>query len=110
MNLDEYQRGAMRTAGSFRTFAERIQCAALGLAGEAGEFADDIKKIVYHDAAIPTDAQAEELGDILWYLALAADALGYNLSTIAELNLDKLRRRYPDGFSPQASTERRDRR
>lgn len=78
---------------------ERLINAALGLAGESGEFADAVKKQIYHPHCdVGAMELAMELGDILWYLALAADALGYDLEFIAAQNLDKLSKRYPAGF------------
>ena len=106
--LDEYQRLASRTAGGFADDGEALKCWALGLAGEAGEFANLIKKALYHghDRNETFIKAAEELGDVLWYLAAAADKIGLSLSQIAEANIAKLRLRYPDGFSEERSRQR----
>jgi len=97
MNIDDYQRQAARTAPD-STGDERLQHAALGIAGEAGEVADLIKKRVHHKRPITDDELAGEIGDVLWGLAELATALGLNLSDIAAANLEKLRARYPEGF------------
>lgn len=49
---------------------------------------------------------AMELGDVCWYLALAADAIGFDLESVMQMNLEKLRARYPDGFDPERSVNR----
>ena len=107
MNFREYQQDAMRTC-SLKSFEglPPLQNAALGLAGEAGEFADSIKKVTFQGHDIDADHLAEEVGDILWYCALAATALGRDLGDIARENVEKLRRRYPDGFNTDRSIHR----
>jgi NTP pyrophosphatase (non-canonical NTP hydrolase) len=82
---------------------------ALGLAGEAGEFADSIKKMVFHrHGEITHDQLAKELGDVLWYVAALASKLGYTLAEIMEMNIGKLRTRYPNGYSSTDSKVRAD--
>lgn len=112
LTLDEYQRLALRTAGSFPTVEEALKCWALGVAGEGGEFADGVKKALYHGVGLePSRIKlAKELGDGLWYYAAAAHALGFTLEEIAQMNVAKLRERYPDGFSNEASAARVDER
>src|SRR5579863_8536521 len=96
--LDEYQRLALRTAGSHPTSEEALKCWALGVAGEGGEFADSVKKALYHGHGVDRPKLGKELGDSLWYLAVAAHNIGYTLSEIAQMNVDKLKARYPEGF------------
>jgi NTP pyrophosphatase (non-canonical NTP hydrolase) len=105
-DIDAYGGLAMRTAGKFVNTEEQLKCAALGLAGEAGELANKIKKTFYHEHPLDTDDLVLELGDCLWYIALAAAALDVPLSEIAERNILKLARRYPEGFSPERSLHR----
>lgn len=69
-----------------------LEYTALGLASEAGEFAGKVKKAI-RDNTYDADAMAAELGDVLWYLARAAAELDYHLSTIAEMNVEKLKSR-----------------
>ena len=83
-----------------------LPCYALGLAGEAGEVVDMVKKHLYHGHALDRQQVAEELGDLLWYVAGLCDVLSLNLDTVMAANLSKLRRRYPDGFSREASQAR----
>jgi NTP pyrophosphatase (non-canonical NTP hydrolase) len=107
MDFNEYQRLAARTAGAGQDGERRQIIAALGLAGEAGEFANLIKKLSAHGHDISAEALADELGDVLWYLSEAASASGLALTHIAEQNIAKLRARYPEGFSEDASRNRK---
>ncbi len=108
LTLNEYQHFAARTAGAGKKGDERLIIAALGLAGEAGEFANLIKKKTAHGHDIKNEEIAEELGDVMWYLAEAATACGLDLSKIAQQNVDKLKARYPEGFSQERSINRED--
>jgi NTP pyrophosphatase (non-canonical NTP hydrolase) len=108
MTLEEYQHKAMRTAPDFTTQREAAICAALGLTGEAGEFADMVKKAMFHGHDLDEDKMVKELGDILWYVTLAAKALGVSLELVASENVAKLERRYPAGFSEEASRNRKE--
>ncbi|QSQ14068.1 nucleoside triphosphate pyrophosphohydrolase family protein [Myxococcus landrumensis] len=109
--LNEYQLAALRTASidNERPLdALGLARDALGLTGEAGECADLVKKHVGHGHALDKEKAAKELGDTLWYVAVIAARLGYTLETVAQMNVDKLRKRYPEGFSSAASIARVD--
>lgn len=106
MTLNEYQIAALRTAGEHSSKVDRLNNAQCGLCGEAGEFADLYKKFAYQHAAFDREHFMKECGDILWYIALAADALQTDLETIAKMNIDKLKARYPDGFDPIRANNR----
>jgi NTP pyrophosphatase (non-canonical NTP hydrolase) len=106
MTLDEYQELAARTLGRDRTHEQQLANAALGLTGESGEVADLIKKHLFHATPLDQDALVKELGDCLWYLGAFATVLGLSLDDIAQRNIDKLRRRYPEGFDPERSRNR----
>lgn len=106
MDFAEYQQLAARTLGGNRTHEQQLSNAALGLTGEAGEVAELIKKHLYHATPLDTDALAKELGDCLWYIAAFATVQGLSLADIAQRNIDKLRRRYPEGFDPERSRNR----
>jgi NTP pyrophosphatase (non-canonical NTP hydrolase) len=107
MTLNAYQQAASRTLEREQPEEQRLAWNALGLAGEAGEVADLIKKAVYHQHGVDKDKLTKELGDVLWYLAALASVLGLTLEQVAEANIAKLRRRYPEGFSCEASKNRR---
>lgn len=106
LTLNDYQRLAARTSGAGGNGERRLIVAALGLAGEAGEFANMVKKLTAHGHDIDDETLAEELGDVIWYVAEAASALGIPLGEIGQQNVDKLRKRYPDGFSQERSINR----
>lgn len=106
MTLTDYQHLAARTMGSRKQSDLNLAVAGLGLTGEAGEVADLIKKTVGHGHALDRDKVLEELGDVLWYVAMMATLLDADLATIAQGNVDKLMRRYPDGFSTERSKNR----
>lgn len=99
MHFSEYQILAMRTTGKYSSEDDKLIAACLGMAGEAGEFIDLVKKKIYHKKPIATIDLQKELGDKLWYDALACDALGINMDTVAGLNIEKLKTRYPEGFN-----------
>ena len=92
MELAEYQRLSRSTAQYPRQ--EALTYPALGLAGEAGEFADHAKKVIRDDGGVVTperrEAMAKELGDVLWYVAQLASELELELEDVAQGNLDKL--------------------
>ncbi|MBT3390488.1 MAG: nucleoside triphosphate pyrophosphohydrolase family protein [Chloroflexi bacterium] len=106
LTLNEYQQLAQRTAGAGGNGERRLIIAALGLAGEAGEFANIVKKHTAHGHELGAEIFADELGDVLWYLAEAASAVGVSLEQIAQENVEKLRQRYPEGFSQERSINR----
>lgn len=87
MGMDVYQKKAEKFAIYDARY--KILYPALGLAGEAGEVADKVKKWI-RDGKFDKEAVAKELGDVLWYVAVLSSELGYPLSTIAEMNIDKL--------------------
>ena len=109
MTFDEYQLEALRTAsGLSGSCADNmILNGAMGMCGESGEFMDILKKATFQGHELDKDHLAKELGDILWYVAVAARGIGYDLSTIADMNKAKLRARYPDGFDSEKSRKRK---
>ena len=78
----------------------------MGLCGESGEAIDIVKKWLAQGHELDKERLAKELGDIAWYLAEAATALDISLEEILQANIDKLKKRYPDGFESQKSIAR----
>ncbi|MBP5461595.1 MAG: nucleoside triphosphate pyrophosphohydrolase family protein [Lachnospiraceae bacterium] len=108
MELNEYQKLAMRTDSNHKDWMDRLLNGLMGLNGEAGEAIDVLKKHLYQGHEFDEDKMVEEIGDVLWYCALCADALGYSLEFVATYNIEKLKKRYPEGFTAEDSMERRD--
>lgn len=107
MKINEYQKAALRTASGMNERYPRILNGVLGLAGESGECVDMVKKNLFQGHELEKDHMAKELGDVAWYLAVSADAIGYDLETILQMNVDKLMKRYPDGFDSDKSINRK---
>ncbi|MFI6480455.1 nucleoside triphosphate pyrophosphohydrolase family protein [Nonomuraea sp. NPDC050663] len=93
MDLDEYQRAALRTAAP-RDKKNELLHLVLGLVGESGEIAEKFKKWVRDldsdESRIDRAGIAKELGDVLWYVAVLADYLDLSLDEVAKTNLAKL--------------------
>ena len=106
MTGTEYQKLAMRTKKENMTRKEYLIEGCLGLAGEAGEVCDYVKKHIYQGHELDYNHVAEETSDCLWYAALIATAIGWDLNDIMEMNIEKLKKRYPEGFSVMNSINR----
>lgn len=86
----------------------RVLHAATGMAGEAGEVIDSVKKTVYYGKPLNKEHLLEETGDILWYMAIMLHQLGSSFEEVMQKNVDKLNKRYPQGFSEQDAIQRKD--
>ena len=103
MRMNEYQTLAQRTCNITNTVGDKIENGCMGLCGEAGECIDLMKKARFQGHELDREKMIEELGDVLWYCAELACGLGVTLEEVAERNITKLRRRYPDGFDAERS-------
>jgi NTP pyrophosphatase (non-canonical NTP hydrolase) len=108
MTLDEYQRGAARTMNSGLSEDQLLVDAAAGLSEEAGEVLGVVRKYVFMGHPLDKERLTRELGDALWCLAAVATSLGVALDDVASTNVEKLRRRYPAGYSDEGSRARID--
>lgn len=106
MTINEYQKLAMRTSNKEMSPDYHLLNGALGLTGESGEVADLVKKCWMQGHVLDLEHVAKELGDICWYIAEAATAIGYDMETIMQMNIDKLKKRYPEGFDSERSQHR----
>ena len=121
LTANAYQKKAMRTNDGKMT--ERIMrpCpeipdvdlggvfeGCLGLAGEAGEFIDLVKKWRCHEKPIDLTHAKKELGDVLWYVALLCESFGWTMEEVMNLNIEKLKKRYPNGFTPEQANNRKE--
>ncbi len=106
----EYQNEAKRTMGNPDSHGESLLAVfALGVGGEAGEVCDIIKKHIGHGRHMHEGNKlAKEIGDVLWYLAAVCEETGLTLAGCAEMNVQKLRERFPDGFNHAAAKARVD--
>ena len=109
MNFNEYQELCSRTAREFEE-KDRLKwtlVSALGLCGEAGEVGDYLKKVYGHDHPLDDEKLKKEIGDCLWYVADLCTKHNYSMEEVAQLNISKLAKRYPDGFDPKKSLNRK---
>lgn len=108
MEINEYQKEAMESLNPSLNNDEVLLNGVMGLCGESGEVIDILKKHLSQGHELNKDKMIEELGDVAWYLAETAFALGVDLDTVLANNLTKLANRYPDGFDVDRSINRSD--
>ncbi len=108
MDFEAYQQGAGRTLNPSLSPDQRLLDAAAGLSEEAGEILGLVRKHLFQGHPLDRGALVKELGDALWCLSAMATSLQVSLGETAAANLDKLRKRYPDGYTDPASLSRLD--
>lgn len=107
-----YRESVLRNCPQFEhtSMWDKLSLSGLGVAGEAGEVADLIKKILHHD--VPLDSVREklvkEMGDVHWYLEYLAATLGITTEFVQHKNIEKLLKRHPNGWSPQTAQAKMD--
>jgi len=106
MNASEYQKLAMTTLNPALSEREILLNGVMGLCGESGEAIDIVKKHLFHGHELDREKLIKELGDVAWYLAETATALGVDLEEILRTNIEKLKKRYPEGFDSERSIRR----
>ena len=106
MTINEYKKLAMTTLNPALSEKDVLINGVMGLCGESGEAIDIVKKWLAKGHELDREKLAKELGDICWYLAETATALGYDLEDIMAANIEKLKKRYPEGFSSDRSVNR----
>lgn len=106
MEINEYQKSAMRTLNSELNKKEVLINSVMGLCGESGEAIDIVKRWLAQGHELDKEHLKNELGDIAWYLAEAATALDCSLDEILQANIEKLKKRYPEGFDKEKSLVR----
>lgn len=104
--FDKYQENAKRTLNTETADQYTFANLGMGLAGEAGEVCDYLKKVVFHGHSMDKEKLSDELGDVLWYLANLAEMIDVPLSEVANKNIEKLKKRYPNGFEASRSQKR----
>ena len=106
MTVNEYQKLAMTTLNPALSKKDVLINGVMGLCGESGEAIDIVKKHLAQGHPLDREKLIKELGDIAWYLAETATALDVNLEEVLQGNIEKLRRRYPEGFDAAHSLHR----
>lgn len=106
MTVNEYQKMAMATLNPALAKKDVLINGVMGLCGEAGEAIDVVKKHLAQGHPLDREHLIQELGDVAWHLAETATALDVDLEEVFSRNIEKLRRRYPQGFAAQRSLER----
>ena len=106
MEINEYQKLAMRTLNPKLSEKDVLINGVMGLCGESGEVIDIVKKHLAQGHELDKHAIFDELGDVAWYLAEIAEVLGFKLEDILQNNIDKLKKRYPEGFETEKSVNR----
>lgn len=80
----------------------------MGLSGEAGELTDMFKKWIFHNAPLDQEHAKKEVGDVCWYIAMICHSMKWDLDDILQMNVDKLKARYPEGFDTEKSNHRKE--
>jgi NTP pyrophosphatase (non-canonical NTP hydrolase) len=106
MTEQDYLSEVLRTYAGPDTSQSKACLAALGLAGESGEVVDLTKKYLFQGHEMNPTILCDELGDVLWYFILICHTFGLTIEEVMQRNVDKLRRRYPNGFEADRSIHR----
>lgn len=106
MTINEYQELAMTTLNKDLSKKEVLINGVMGLCGESGEAIDLVKKWLAQGHELDEEKLIKEIGDVAWYIAEIATALGVKLEEVLAANIDKLKKRYPDGFKYSDSLNR----
>lgn len=107
--ISDYQKDALRTESTvFNLEAgdDRLLHAGIGLATESGEFLDALKKHIFYGKPLDRTNLKEEIGDLMWYCAIALDELDSTFGEVQETNIAKLKARYPDKFTEERAETR----
>lgn len=111
--MKDYQATALRTLSTrFHVGDEEGEVTpdllhgAIGLATEAGELLDAVKRALFYGGSLDRTNLIEELGDLEWYMAVIRDALDVEQAEVQRINIEKLRARYPEKFTRQDALNR----
>lgn len=107
MKINEYQELALTTMNKQLSERDVLINSVMGLCGESGEVIDIVKKHISHGHELDREKLIDELGDVAWYLAECSYAIGVPLEDVLQRNIEKLKSRYPDGFSSERSINRK---
>ncbi len=108
MQINEYQNLAMKTLNKNLKKEDVLINGVMGLCGESGEVIDIVKKHLHQGHQLNKEDIIKELGDVAWYLAEVAYAIDVDLETVLIKNIEKLKKRFPNGFEVAKSINRED--
>ena len=108
MTINEYQKLAMTTLNPALDKKDVLINGVMGLCGESGEVIDIVKKHLAQGHELDKEKIIKELGDVAWYMAEIATVLDVELEDVLVQNIEKLKKRYPEGFSTEKSVNRND--
>lgn len=106
MDSTQYRELAKRTMNNQLERGQKLTMLAMGIGGEASEITDLIKKVIFHGHELDREEIVKEAGDCLWYIENLLDLLDIPMSEVYEKNIEKLKRRYPNGFDKEDSKNR----
>jgi NTP pyrophosphatase (non-canonical NTP hydrolase) len=106
MDFNQYQELAARTLNTEKSLELTLVNMSMGLVGESGETVDYMKKVLFQGHEFNVERLASELGDVLWYVAGMCTALNIDMKEVAQYNIEKLVKRYPEGFKTEDSVNR----
>ena len=106
MTINEYQKLAMTTLNPALDKKDVLINGVMGLCGESGEVIDIVKKHLAQGHELDKEKIIKELGDVAWYMAEIATVLDVELEDVLMQNIEKLKKRYPEGFSTEKSVNR----
>lgn len=113
--MNDYQSKALRTLSTHFHMGEKgdssavspeLLHGAIGLATEAGELLDSLKRALFYGGELDRTNLIEELGDLEWYMAVIRDAIGVAQEDVQRVNIEKLQARYPERFSSENAFNR----
>lgn len=108
MEGKEYQKLAMKTLNPSLTKKDMLVNGVMGLNGESGEVIDIVKKHMFQGHELDKDKIKKELGDVMWYVAEVCEALDLSLDEVMEGNIEKLAKRFKEGFTVNESINRKE--
>lgn len=107
MEINEYQKLALTTLNKELDHDKVLLSGVMGLCGEAGEAIDLVKKHIAQGHDLDKEHLINELGDVAWYIAITSYALGVSMDEVLTKNIEKLKKRYPEGFDSSKSVHRK---
>ena len=107
MEINEYQNNALKTLNKDLDNRDVLLSGVMGLCGEAGEAIDIVKKHIAQGHDLDKEHLIGELGDVAWYIAITSYALGVTMDEVLKRNIEKLQKRYPEGFQSEKSIHRK---